>query len=102
VHSRGKGAKNGKKTTLQIAEGKYLDRLYLILMYVPSPLPVIVTLQELIRSARDEEALERDGLDVLSEGQNERITTERKPWPKRLRGENASAGGNRTNKKPKK
>ena len=102
VHSRKTRAKNGEKTRFQIAEGKYLDHMYLILMYVPNPFLVILTLQELIRSARDEQALDGDGRDVLSEGQKEGITTERQAWPKRPRGENASAGDNRTHKKPKK
>ena len=101
LRSRGLEARNGEKSRLQIEEGKYLDHLYLISMYAPNPLLAIVTLQELIRSARDEQAKEEDGLDASSKDQ-EGTTTERQTWPKRSRGEDASAGGNRKHKKLKK
>jgi hypothetical protein len=102
LRSRGLEAKNGEKNRLQTEEGKYLDHLYLISMYAPNPLLVIVTLQELIRSARNEQGKEGDGLDASSEDQNEGTTAGRQTWPKRSRGEDALAGGIRKHKKLKK
>ena len=101
LRSRGLEARNREKSRLQIEEGRYLDHLYLISMYAPNPLLAIVTLQELIRSAR-EEAKEADGLDALSKDQNEGTTAGRQTWPKRSRGEDASGGGHRKHKKLKK
>jgi hypothetical protein len=95
-------ARNAERSRLQIEEEKYLDHLYLISMYALNPLLIIVTQQELIRSARDEQTKDANGLDASSENQNDGTTTGRQTWPKRPRGEDASAGGNRKHKKLKK
>jgi flagellar biosynthesis/type III secretory pathway M-ring protein FliF/YscJ len=81
---------------------RYLDLLYLTLMYTLISLLAVMTWQELIKSARNGQAEEEDQQGASGKAGREELRTQKQNWPKRTRNEETPLGGETKHKKTKK